>query len=252
MATRGNNRRRRRGRFGFLYKLLSVVLILGAVLAGCIVFFRVEYIRVEGGDFYSKEEVIAASGVELGDNLILINQVRAGSRIVAKLPYINAVNPRLVLPNTVVFTLTESTAAGVLKGENGVWWIVDSGGKLLEQGDQTLVNSHPAISGLTLLMPSVGGKMAVSVEESGKLNSLKQILSAMEGRNMLSKLQSMDLSGVSEIRMSYEERFTVRMPMYSDDFYLLIHTLEQAAAYLDNGQTGTIDLTGERARFVPD
>ncbi len=251
MAVRGNKRRRRRGRFGFLYKLLSLVLILAAIGAGCIVFFRVEDIRVEGGSFYSKEEVIAASGVEIGDNLLLINQVRAGRRIVDELPYIDTVNPRLELPSTVVFTLNESAAAGVLEGENGQWWILNSGGKLLEQGNRTLTNKHPAITGLTPLMPAVGRKLAVSVEESAKLDSLKQILFAMEDRGMLPQLQSMDLSGVSEIRMTYAQRFTVRMPMYSDDFYHLVHTLEQAAAHLNAGQIGTLDLTGERARFIP-
>ena len=42
MAARGNNRRRyRRGRFGFLYKLLSVCIILAAILAGGYILLKV-------------------------------------------------------------------------------------------------------------------------------------------------------------------------------------------------------------------
>lgn len=43
MAARRNRhgRRRNRGRFGFLYKLLSFLLIFAAILAGCVAFFRV-------------------------------------------------------------------------------------------------------------------------------------------------------------------------------------------------------------------
>lgn len=72
---------------------------------------------------------------------------------------------------------------------------------------------------------------------------------------MLTQVQSIDLSGISEIRMTYEDRFVVRLPMYSDDFQLLVHTLQEAAEHLNAGQTGTIDLTvdlsRERARFIP-
>ena len=43
-----NTRRRNRGRFGGLYKLLSVLLIFAAILLGCLVFFRVDRIEVTG------------------------------------------------------------------------------------------------------------------------------------------------------------------------------------------------------------
>lgn len=251
MAARNRRKRRGRGRFGFLYKVLSVILILAAILGGCIVFFRVDEIQVMGSSSYTDEQIIAASGVERGDNLFLVNQLRAADRIVEQLPYINEVNPRIALPDALIFTVTECTPVGVLKGEDGVWWVVDSRCKLLERGGSELSAQYPQITGLTALMPSEGSKLAVSVEESAKLDSLKQVLSALEARDMLSELQGIDMSAVSEIRMTYEERFSVRLPMYSDDFHRLIHTLEKAAEALNAGQTGTIDLTGEKARFVP-
>ena len=64
MASRRSNKRkrRRRGRFGFLYKLLSLAIILVVVAAGCVVFFRVEEITVEGEGRYTAQEIIDASG----------------------------------------------------------------------------------------------------------------------------------------------------------------------------------------------
>ena len=45
MAVRRNrrSRRRNRGRFGFLYKLLSTLVICAAILLGCVVFFPGEH-----------------------------------------------------------------------------------------------------------------------------------------------------------------------------------------------------------------
>ena len=76
-----NRRRRRRGRFGFLYKLLSFLIIFAAILAGCVAFFRVNQVAVTGNSRYSDQEVIAASGVELGDNLFLVNRPQTAQRI---------------------------------------------------------------------------------------------------------------------------------------------------------------------------
>lgn len=258
MAARRSRKRRRRGRFSFLYKLLSVVLILAAIVAGCIVFFRVETITIVGSTVYTDEEIIAAAEVELGDNLFLIGRVRTGTKIVSRLPYIDTVDPDWVLPDTLLITVTECIPVGVLKGDGGTWWVIDSSCKLLEQGGDELTGQYPQISGLTALMPTEGKSLKVSVEENTKLDSLKQLLSALADRGMLEEVQSIDLSGVSEIEMAYEDRFTVRMPMYSDDFHLLAHTLQDAAARLNAGQTGTIDLTtvnmtaGEQGRFIPD
>jgi hypothetical protein len=125
--------------------------------------------------------------------------------------------------------------------------VLDRSCKLLEQGGSELVGQYPRIRGLTALMPSAGSLLAVSVEESSKLDSLKQLLSAMDERDMLGQVGDIDLSGSSEILMTYDGRITVRLPLYSDDFHLLVHRLQAAVDSLDAGQTGTLDLTIVRA-----
>ena len=76
-----NRQRRRRGRFGFLYKLLSFLIIFAAILVGCVAFFRVNEVVVTGNERYSAEEIIAASGVGLGDNLFLVNKPQTTASI---------------------------------------------------------------------------------------------------------------------------------------------------------------------------
>ena len=45
---RGSARRRRRGGSGFLYKLLSVLLICGCLVAAITLFFRVDTVVITG------------------------------------------------------------------------------------------------------------------------------------------------------------------------------------------------------------
>lgn len=252
MAARRTRNQRRRGRFGILYVLLCVVLILAAVVGGSIVFFRVENIEVSGCSTYSQEEIIAAADIREGDNLFLIGKVSMARKILQALPYVKDVSPRRQLPGTMNIIINECTPVAVVKGTDGDWWIIDEDAKLLEQGGQEMRGQYAQVIGLEPLMPSVGGYMAVSVEESGKLDALKQILSALKKRGMVQQLGDMDLSGTAEITFAYEDRFNVRVPIYSDHFSKLIHTLDEIAAYLDDGQIGTVDLTGSQARFIPD
>ena len=71
---RGSARRRRRGGSGFLYKLLSVFLICGCLVAAITLFFRVDTVVITGEKRYTEAEIRQASGVEDGDNLFLLNK----------------------------------------------------------------------------------------------------------------------------------------------------------------------------------
>ena len=54
MARRSRrNRRRSRGRFAFLYRLLCFVLICAAIVGALVLFFKVDTISVSGNDRYT-------------------------------------------------------------------------------------------------------------------------------------------------------------------------------------------------------
>lgn len=252
MAARGSKYRRRRGRSGVLYKMLCVLLILAAIIGGCIVFFRVERITVTGSTTYTEQQIIDVTGVEMEDNLFLIRKVPTGRKILNTLPYIKTVNLRRELPNGLAITVTECIPVAALRGEDDSWWVLDSSAKLLEQGDHALAAPFMKITGLTVLKPSEGDRVAVAVEEATKLDSLKAILAALEERGLFAEVNSVDLSAVTEIRMVYQDHYTVRLPMYSDDFHRLIHTMQAVAEHPKVvGRPGTIDLTLSKPSFVP-
>ena len=66
----GGNKRVRRRNMSLYYGLvLFIVLIMFAVLS-VTVFFNVENIIVNGSSIYTAEEIVAASGIQGGDNMI--------------------------------------------------------------------------------------------------------------------------------------------------------------------------------------
>ena len=101
MARRSRrNRRRSRGRFAFLYRLLCFVLICAAIVGALVLFFKVDTISVSGNDRYSRETILAASGVSEGDNLFLLNKYDAAARITEALPYVESVRLSLTCGET--------------------------------------------------------------------------------------------------------------------------------------------------------
>lgn len=81
MAARRNRRgrRRNRGRFSALYKLLSVLIIFAAILMGCVVFFRVSTVEITGDSPYTEEEIRRVSGVEQGTTCLPSTNTRSAA-----------------------------------------------------------------------------------------------------------------------------------------------------------------------------
>lgn len=247
-ARRKPNRRRRRGRFGFLYKLLSVLITFAAVLAGCVIFFRVNRVEVAGNHRYSAEEVIEASGVELGDNLFLVNRSRTSSSLIRRLPYVQKASMVRRLPDTIELHITEALAAAVVETE-GAQWVIDSRGKLLEslgEGENELARNLPRVLGLTPTAPSAGEMMSVPVEEQTALDSLRGLMTALAARDMTGELTDfIDVRAANYIYFGYGGDLTVAVPAGGDltwYAYALERVLEQFAQQGER-VTGTLYLT---------
>lgn len=116
-----------------LYLIFCIVLIVAVIGAASIIFFRVNRIVVEGNSHYTTEEIVAASGVSQGDNLMLTGQSTVAVRLKNALPYISSVSIRKSLPDTLVISVSESGAQAVIYDGQGSWWLMDVSGKLLEE-----------------------------------------------------------------------------------------------------------------------
>ena len=141
---RHSNRRRRRGNFGFLYKLLSVLVICAAVVMALTLFFRVDTIEVTGTERYTEKDVIEASGIQLGDNLFLLNKYEAARSIAEQLPYIDIEDIRIrrELPDTLLIDVAEcGTPLAVI--QDGSAWLLSPKGKIVEHGDADDIIERP-------------------------------------------------------------------------------------------------------------
>ena len=250
MARRKHSKRRRgRGGFGFLYKLLSVLLICAAILVAMTLFFRVDEIVVTGQKRYTAEEIRAASGVELGSNLYVLNKYDIVRAILGQLPYIEDIRINRKLPDTLLIEVHESGRPFALV-QDGSAWLVSSGGKIVEQLPEKETGQYGRISGCELLAPSVGTNIALATEYAAQETSLLALLEALDAAGLTENVDGIRMDDLSCINMDYIGRFTVRMDYGADyDFELKKLTKTLESDKIQSNMTGTIDLRLDSERI---
>lgn len=243
MARRKHTKRRRgRGSFGFLYKLLSVLVICAAIIAAMTLFFRVDNIVVTGQKRYTAEEIQAASGVELGSNMYLLNKFDVVRAITGELPYIEDIRINRKLPDTLLIEVRESGRPFALV-QDGSAWLVSAGGKLVDQIPEREAGQYGRITGCQLLAPSVGTPLALATEYAAQQSSLLDLLAALDSAGLTENVDAIRLDDLSDLKMDYIGRFTVRMAYGADyGFELKKLTLTLEDEKIQSNMTGTIDL----------
>ncbi len=264
MAAARNNRRHRRnrGRFGFLFKLLCAAALLIALTVGATVFFRVEVVEVTGNSRYTTEEVVAASGIQVGDNLYGMNKNQVARQVREALPYVEGFSMWRNLPNTIVIRVIECQAAArvaapaPLPAEDGAEgdqaqyleaarepWLISASGKLLEPAPED--SAVMLVTGITPLVPRAGAALELPQAESTKKQALLSLLDALEEQELMGNVSEMDL-GDTQIKLRYLDRFDVKLPLNGDFDYqlrVLEKGVEETTRRHGEQSAGTLDLT---------
>ena len=248
MARTRRNRRRRRGRFSFLLKLLAFLVAAAAAVAAITIFFRMDHIVVSGSERYSEQEVLEASGLATGGNLYFLDKFDVKERIFAQLPYVEEVKINRKLPDTLLIEVRECKAvAGVGSEEDA--WLISEQGKLLEE--TALPEGFPLLTGVAPVDPVPSRQMDLGEAAAYRSLVALTLLRESGARGMRENIGTIDLADETALTFTYLGRFTVRFPWTADVGYKL-ESLSTVVDYLENNETGLIDLMTEgKASFIP-
>lgn len=251
-------RYRRRRRLRLLYQMLSVLLILAAVIAGCVVFFQVEHVTVEGSSRYSEEQILAVADVDENANLLPLPRRAIASRIAENYAYVDQVSVQRDFPTTVRIVIEECVPTASVETD-GVFWIIDEKGKILDSAEESVANTFIKVNGVTLVEPEIGKAAQVAEEEAIIFKGLCGVLTALHEQELTKFVTWVDLSDKTEIDLDYQGRFTVRLPVTTEyneaqkrteGYSLKIAALVEMVKLLDM-ERGTIDLRNSDGRFLP-
>ena len=244
-------------------QLTTILAVVMALVLGMSVFFRVETISVVGANVYEEWTVREQSGIKEGENLLTFGRTKACGQIIANLPYVKSARIGIKLPDTVIIEIEEAAVVYSIQDQDGVWWLINSDGKVVEQTNAQTARTHTQVLGVTLYMPQPGEPgMAtedapVETDEAGevvpvlvtgaqRLNAALQILQALELNDIVGDAASVDVSQLQDIILWYGTQYQVNLGSINNsmhDIAYKITYMKNAILQMSDYQTGILDVS---------
>ena len=209
-ARRKKKYKRRRKTAVYLVLLLLVCVV--SLILTLTVFFNTSEIKVSGNVRYTEAQVVKASGVEKGDNLLRMSKTKIKEKILKELPYVSEVQVIRELPSTVTIKITEAEpSCRYLVGENR-WALLSQELRVMEITSVEPVET-PILRGIELDVPAEGETAKASSEISEKI--LLDLLTALKENDIIN-INSIEFTGPISVSMRLEDRVTAKLGGNSD------------------------------------
>lgn len=240
-------------------RLLTVAAVVVALVLGMSVFFKVDKIEVSGCDKYTPWDISQASGIQVGDNLLSFGQSKAAGRITTALPYVWKARIGIKLPDTVTIYVEEIEVTYAVKASDDSWWLISSGGKVVEKAAEGAHEGYTKILGVRLMDPKVsqqavanetgstqtdpmGGTVPVAITQAQRLKTALDIVSYLELNGIIGKAASVDVSDMGDLQLWYGEQYQVKL---GDDSQLSykIGCLKSTVTSLKDHDSGVLDIS---------
>lgn len=204
-------RKRKAKRLAMLAGLALIVACAGVALV-LAVFFKVGTVQVKGDKVYSEKDVIAKSGIEVGDNLFLVDEEKVNESLTATLPYINKVTVELDLPDKVVLNVSATREVAALPYGAG-FILVDENGKVLDRDSSMIRDGVAIVDGVQLKGAPEGGTIKLNNDDT--TNRFIELLRAIK-KSGFKQLTGITLTKKGDFELKYDERITVKIGSFTN------------------------------------
>ena len=209
------SRRRKRGRSGYVFLVIVFAAVVTVTLS-MTVFFNIKTIRVTGNaDSYTAEDVVAATGISVGDNMMRLKTDEAEKRAIEALIHVESVEIVRQFPDTLEIRVQKCTPAYNVVYEFGTL-IVSEHGRILD-------NSMDPQEGLIRIVgydPSEttpGQQIKAEEERYDKVFSAFRDL-IYEG-GLSAPIVEIDMTDYNDIMVNFDHRIIFDMGNWSEIGY---------------------------------
>lgn len=213
-------RMRRRRRMMSVYVVIVILFALTAGITMCFTFlFNVDEIVISGeSETYTYMEIVEASGIRAGDNLLRLDTKEAEKQIKDNLLYVETAEIHRDFPSTIRISVTRCIPAYNVKHDDGVLLVSRQGKILSDDNFYSDIENLPIIYGFD---PSdmIPGNMLKS-ENENKYDAFTQIISRFD-RDDNTSISSIDITSEYDIVVNYRNGLVFNMGNWSDVEYKL-------------------------------
>ncbi|MDE6732363.1 MAG: FtsQ-type POTRA domain-containing protein [Oscillospiraceae bacterium] len=226
----------RGGNYALYYVLGVIVLIIAFVILANTVLFKCRTISVSGNDNYDSDEIILASGINIGDNLVKLKPSKAADSIVSSLAYIDAATVKKSYPTKINITVTEAEKYYCVVAD-GTTAAVSRRGKIIEHCE---AGKLPIVKGYEPETLEVGAWLASKTD--GKSDIPAEVFAAAEKAG-LKNITVVDVSDKFNIEVIVEDRVILKLGTSDDVVSKLLVAVEIIENQLGETEYVTLILT---------
>ena len=240
------------------YVVVGIVMITVMAIIGMSAFMQIRNIVVVGVPENTYEEIIEASGVSTGDNLLFVSGQNVSQNIRAELPFVNAAQVTRILPDTLKIEIFVSEAIATVQYARVVY-VIDSTGRVLDRAEpNTPMPSGIDISGLIEIIgvevedTSAGNTLRPVFGTEPKFQHMQDILEILESEGLYRYVSYIDVSNVINVHFGFMDIYRVllgggtnlRPANLRDTLTGLLEDVDERIISIFHNVPGDIDLTG--------
>ena len=202
-------KRRRGGDYRYYWMLFGILALIVFVILANTVLFNCAEIETEGSVRYSSEEIISASGLKIGDNLLKVNKTKSAQAVVASLNYIDTAEVTKIFPTKLKISVVEAEKWFIVS-EGGVDAAISRAGRII---DRTNEKGLVRVIGYEPETLEAGGWLKSTV--SGKTDIPGEILTAAD-KVGFARLTEIDITDRFSITAKCGDNITLKFGNISD------------------------------------
>jgi len=197
------------------YIVIGIIMITVMTIIGLSAFMQVRNIVVFGVPENTVDEIIEASGLSIGDNLIFMNTQNISSNIRTAAPFVSVAQVTRVPPDTVKIEITKSEAVASVTFSGEVY-VIDSTGRVLDRAEvgsplQSGININELIEiiGVDVEDTSLGSNLRPVFGTETRFQHMIDILSILEIEGLIHYVSYIDVSNIVNVHFGFMDMYRV-------------------------------------------
>ena len=263
-------RRKRLSAYIVYYVIFGILAAVILAVLSTTVLFNLSKYRITGNTVYSEQQVIDATGVSVGDNLILMDVGAVRQRLIDKLPYVDKVEvSRNIFTCALDIKLNPATAVANVS-KNDVYYLVSENGRIMDaelkkpdkncvvvtgfdpeyavSGDFLSVTDEESRNMLSKLLRAVKTYDEIDdeneYEAQQKYDSVFALIDLCKTLGISSHIKTIDVTSIYTIKLSYDDKLTLELGDMTDAKLKLTVAKNLIDKGEFNGEKGTLILSG--------
>lgn len=229
------------------YGMIALIVLIIFAILSTTVFFNIETALVVGSSRYTVDEIITASGICGGDNMIRKNLGNAEQAITSELIYVEQAEITRKLPSSVEIVITPCTETASLQGEDG-FMIISGSGKILRFSEEPAENTQIFYGADPAEKLEVG--MTFASQDEAKTEVIFELMELSEKNVFAEKITSYDVKDRLNISCVYDGRIDVEIGVITDADYKFKLADQILSGKISPDAEGRLKIFGKAGQFI--